>query len=365
MRITMFITSLAGGGAERVVCNLANYLVEQGHDIKILTIFDTEAAYKLDERVCVVALKTTSGSKIKKIRNMLCNTKKYFREERDCFLVLLEHPTIITLLFRKWIKVPIIISERNYPGTYPLLIRILLKNLSSRANAYVFQTNEAKIWYQNRLKNKKIKQIPNAVNEEFINIIPFSGERRKNIVSVGRLTEVKNHELLIRAFAQIIDEFSGYTLTIYGQGPLKEKLYMIAEELGVRDKVFLPGFSTKVRDEIKDAKLFVLPSMNEGIPNALIEAMALGLPCISTDFIGGGAKVLIEHGVNGLLVPMDNVGALAKALRGILIDSVVANNLSKEATKVVKRFHPQKIYKEWENFILEVIENKSISEEEK
>lgn len=102
------------------------------------------------------------------------------------------------------------------------------------------------------------------------------------------MSRAKNHALLIKAFATISDRYPDYRLVIYGDGPLRQQLETLVEDLGMADKVSLPGYTTFVREKMEQASLFVLTSDWEGMPNALIEAMALGVPCISTDCKGGG-----------------------------------------------------------------------------
>lgn len=139
-----------------------------------------------------------------------------------------------------------------------------------------------------RQRSRKI--IPNAINKEFITA-EYSGPRNKQIVSSGRLTEQKNHALLIKAFAGITAKYPAYKLVIYGDGPLRKDLELLASNLGIADKVSFPGYTTEIRKKIERSSLFVLSSDFEGMPNALMEAMALGVPCISTDCKGGGREI--------------------------------------------------------------------------
>jgi glycosyltransferase involved in cell wall biosynthesis len=147
--------------------------------------------------------------------------------------------------------------------------------------------------------------IPNPINPEF-NVKPFSGKRRKIITSVGRLSEQKNQHVLIEAFSRIEKDFPDYELVIYGEGNLRETLENQIKTLKLENKVKLPGVKKNIKNEIYDCSLFVLPSLYEGMPNALMEAMALGLPVISTDCPCGGPRFLI-HNYNGLLVKVNNV----------------------------------------------------------
>lgn len=359
MKITFFIGGLSGGGAERVTCNLASYLSRKGHEIVILTMSDDTATYALDDNVLRVPLLKSSERKgliynsFLRIKRLITHLRK---DKVDAYVVMLPITTI--LLFRlSWLtKSKIIAAERVNPSNYPSGKQKQLKSLAKRADGWVFQTEEERAWYGETTGKAKVQIIPNAINPDFISEL-YRGERKKTVVTAGRLTEQKNHKLLIQAFAKIIPNFPDYQLAILGDGPLKEQLKSAAEELGVKENVLLSGYTTNIGDKIKESSLFVLSSDYEGMPNALMEAMALGLPCISTDCDGGGAKFLIENEKNGLLVPKGDVEALSEAMSKMLSDKEFAEQCGREAHKICERLAPEKIYGEWESFIKEVVEN--------
>jgi glycosyltransferase involved in cell wall biosynthesis len=184
------------------------------------------------------------------------------------------------------------------------------------------------------------------------------GEREKVIIGAGRLNSQKNFPLLISSFAQIAKDFPGYKLRIYGKGALLESLQSLAKEKGVGDRVEFPGYVPNMPEVLEKASMFVLSSDFEGMPNALMEAMASGLPCISTDCGGGGARFLIEDGENGLLVPQKDEVAMAEAMRKILSDDAFANKIAENARKLQENLAPEKIYGEWEKFILKKTKEK-------
>ena len=167
----------------------------------------------------------------------------------------------------------------------------------------------------------------------------------------------KNHALLIKAFAEAC--VNDYILEIYGEGPLKDALEKLAASLGVGDRVFLKGYSSNLKTVMAQSALFVLSSDYEGIPNVVLEAMAMGLPCITTDFAGGGAHVLIEDGENGIIVPVANEHLMADAIRRVLCDRSLAEKLSDNAMKKVKIFSAGRIYAEWGSYIKKICVKKS------
>ena len=357
MKIVFFTSGLSGGGAERVCCNLANFLCQREHDIEFITISDDEATYPLSTKISRQALLHQQERSNFLHDNLLrfYRVCKLIRKTRcDCYIVMLPIPTILLLSLRFLTKAKIIASERVDPSTYPPSKQKRLKKVAHKADGWVFQTEIQKNWYGNSIGSAAVKIIPNAINKEFITA-EYSGPRNKQIVSSGRLTEQKNHALLIKAFAGITAKYPAYKLVIYGDGPLRKDLELLASNLGIADKVSFPGYTTEIRKKIERSSLFVLSSDFEGMPNALMEAMALGVPCISTDCKGGGARFLIKNGTNGLLTPIGDVEALQTAMEKILSDQFFADNLSHNAHKLGETHSPEKIYAEWENLIKKVV----------
>ncbi len=358
MKITLFIGGISGGGAERVVCNLANYLYDKGHCVKILTMSEDESSYELKEGVQVVSL-----LKIAEKQNALFNAiKRIYRmikvlrtNETDTYVVFLPITIIFLLTFRIFTKARIIASERGQPSALKGSIQFLLRKLCSKADAWVFQTIQQKDWYSDYLEKTKYSIIPNAINESFLHKDECVAKKNV-IITSGRLGFQKNHKLLISAFSKIANKYPDYEVHIYGKGGLYDELSKQIQHLELSNRVFLKGHTDKLKACLEEAKLFVLPSIYEGIPNALMEAMALGLPCVSTDCDGGGARFLIRDGVNGLLVPQKDVDAMAAAMDRILSDKEFAENLGTEAHKLCYTLAPEKVYGKWETFIKEIIE---------
>ena len=358
MKITLFIGSLSGGGAERVACNLANHLSGFGHQVEILTMAEDIPAEPLNDTI-----RHTPLLKKNERKNALLNNYKRFIRLRnymktgtaDAYIVMLPITIALMLGLSHVTDAPIIVSERADPRRYSSGMQKLLQKLSRRASGFVFQTAEARQWYVPYIDGVKNVIIPNAINPAFLRP-EYSGVREKRIAAAGRLTEQKNFPLLIRAFAGIAADFPEHKLVIYGQGGLKEELAALAESLGISDRVEFPGYVKNMQEELEKAAMFVLSSDYEGMPNALMEAMALGLPCVSTDCGGGGARFLIEDGVNGLLVPVQDAPAMAEAMKAILSDPQKAAELGKNARKLQETLAPEKIYGQWESFIREISE---------
>ena len=355
MNITLFIGSLVGGGAERVFCNLANSLASKGHQVTIVTNVEAQGVYELEPSVNRFVLLPEKQRKNKFFNFIHCmkELKKYIKKNpSNNYVVFLPLTTIMLLAYRKIILGRVVVSERGAPDRYSSFIKLLLKKWIHRSNCVVFQTDDVKNWYQPYLKKAEGVVIPNAINPAFIRE-PYLGVKEKSIVAAGRLCEQKNFALLIEAFSRISDEFSDYKLKIYGKGSLETQLKELTENKGLSDRVEFMGYVDNMPEQLEKASLFVLSSDFEGMPNALMEAMALGLPCVSTECPCGGPKFLIKDKENGLLVPVNDVEAMAAAIREMLASEELRNNCGENARKVVETLNPQKIYGTWEKVIEE------------
>lgn len=360
MRITLFISSLSGGGAERVTCNLANFLSKKGHQIEILTVGEASAAEPLEEGVREIPLLQNSerGNALLNNAKRILRLRNYMKKKKvDAYVVLLPVPTMLMLSFSHLTKAPIIMSERADPKVYDAKTQKGLQKACKKSGGIVLQTEEVKNWYEPHLNGTEWIVIPNAINPVFLRPA-YVGEREQVIIGAGRLNSQKNFPLLISSFAQIAKDFPEYKLRIYGKGGLLESLQSLAKEKGVGDRVEFPGYVPNMPEVLEKASMFVLSSDYEGMPNALMEAMASGLPCVSTDCGGGGARFLIQDGENGLLVPVGDEEALADAMEKVLSDEALAATLGNNARKLQETLAPERIYGEWEMFIRQICEGK-------
>jgi glycosyltransferase involved in cell wall biosynthesis len=242
-------------------------------------------------------------------------------------------------------------AEKEYPGLGGFVTGRLLM---PQADGCVFQTEEEKRWFPQRLQ-KKGRIIMNQVSDSFF-AVRHTGPRHE-LVSVGRLNPQKNQALLIRAFARIAAQ-TQENLLLYGAGELRDELQKRIDSLGLSERVKLMGLSADVAGDIKDARAFVLSSDFEGVPNALLEAMALGLACISSDCPCGGPKELIADGVSGPLFPVGDREALSACLRRLLEDGETRRALARAAREKAEDFRPDTVFGRWENYVQSVIDGK-------
>lgn len=356
MNINFFITSLGGGGAERVVCNLANYLVKKGHRITITVLRGDDETYVLEKGVLVEYLQPDyyKGNKSKLYRlKEISSTISFLKHlPEDSLLVsMLELPVAYSLLFRSLYKQKLIICERNNPEFYSKGYQYVFRKLAHRADGCVCQTTTIMEWYITIIHNKtQTAIIPNSINESVLKAA-VSERKDKIIMTMGRLEPQKNQKMLISAFAEVAKVYPEYKLYIYGKGPLENDLQNQIECLGVMGKVELKGFIKDTVSAFRDSSCFVLTSNHEGMPNVLAEAMAMGLPCISTDCGGGGAKELIANGLNGILIPKNDKALLVESLKRLIDDQLYAKSLANEAIKIRERLAPDAIHLQWESFL--------------
>ncbi len=354
MNIEFFITSLSGGGAERVVCNLASYLVQHNHRVRITTLRGDDLTYEVDERVTINYLqkeyyrhhdKNYRYTEIKAVRS-------YFKQlSSDGVLAsFLELPVAFSLIMRSVIKCKLIICERNNPLFYSKHYQWIFKTLAHRADACVCQTKLNAHWYERSLLMKSpVIIIPNPISSKILNA-SYSDRSEKTIITLGRLAPQKNQRIMIEAFAKVANEYPDYKMIIYGEGPLREELEYLTMALGLENRVSFPGFVSDIVEIMQHASLFVMTSDHEGMPNALQEAMAMRIPCISTDCGGGGARELIQDGVNGILIKRNDLEGLVKSLHSVLSDDNHADSLASMACKIRNEYTPDLIHERWENF---------------
>lgn len=350
-KIVIHVDSLRRDGAERVSVNLAKYLTAHGVCCTLVTERVADFEYDCPEGVERISL----GVHGNKYAHYLGNVVKFRRILKDLkpdMLLVMDTPgCLLAIPAARGLGLKSVVSERNDPTHFPgkAIVARVARYLMSKADGFVFQTEDAADFYNNFAKDR-CAVIPNPL---FVADLPtpIEGEREHEIVAAGRLTSQKNQELLINAFSCVHPDFPGWTLRIYGEGELRETLEKQIEKLKLGGNVALPGNKPDLLDRIKTASVFVMPSDFEGMPNALLEAMSLGLACISTDCPIGGPRAVIESGQNGILTKVGDIGELEAALRMLLEDEEKRRKLAQSAVGIRKRLDSDVICRQWQNYL--------------
>lgn len=391
-KVIFFIDSLGGGGAERVVTSLCNQLAQkETYQINIVMLRKAPIAYPLDEQVQLfyaqdMPVRSAYGRLVrwsfgvyKKLRQRILKPllikagkydrypkidetafffysryalpyREYLKQNPGCtafgFLI---RSNIAMLMAAKRLNVRTVFCERNNPvrpDIHPNIIK-LRDRLTRRARAAVFQTEDERAYYT--WLKCPTAVIPNPLKDGLPQ--PFTGHRRHEIVNFCRLNKQKNIPLLIDAFALLLAEHPDYRLRIYGKGEEKDNLIALTKSKGLEGAVIFEDFAPDVHERIRDAAMYVCSSDFEGLSNSMLEALAIGLPCVCTDCEGGGARMMIRDHQNGLLVPVRDTQALYLAMKEIIENPALAQQLSAEAARVREKLSIEKIVDLWEAMV--------------
>ena len=249
------------------------------------------------------------------------------------------------------LHIPVIVSVRSNPAReYPDKVTKLLANvLFRRAAGVVLQTQQAKEFFSKAVQKKAVV-LPNSLSGQFLQM-EYIDERKKEIVWVGRMDSNKNPVMLLRAFGNIAEKYPDWILKYIGDGPLMEELKELSHNEKCVEQICFTGRMEDVAGAIRPASIFVLTSKQEGMPNALMESMVSGLAVVSTDCPCGGPAELIEDGMNGILISVDDEKALAEALDKLLSDEEYRNRLGENAKELIDKVHPEIVNRQWLSYI--------------
>ena len=362
MRLTLVIHSLSAGGAEKIMTILANYWAERDWQITLLTFDSDPSFYDLDKRVKHIPLAIASNSEnifiaiYKNLRRIQVLRAAISRSHPDAVISFLSEVNILTILATRGLKIPIIVEEHIYPDMCPLgsVWEILRRWTYPRADKVIALTNRALGCFSPRIQARGYV-LPNPVlpivfNESF----QTQWIVKPSLIAMGRLDEQKHFDLLLQAFSNIADDHPDWTLTVLGEGKLRSELEDLRDRLGLKERVYLPGVVKNPHDFLRQADILVVSSRFEGFPNAICEAMACGLPVISTD-CPSGPREIIREGIDGILVPTEDVNALSNVMQSLMVDEALRENLGRNAVEITDRFSLKKIMGMWDLILQEVI----------
>lgn len=369
MRIAIILPGLGMGGAERVATSLSNWIAKNKTDeIYFINMGENTHNFELDKNVKVYHknydTKAIKGFKpvvlLKKLKLKIDFVNNTLNEIKpDVIFEMLYLPLFFVLPYKRKHKNDVVIigSERANPKAKNIKfdIKIMSKICPKMCDGYIFQTERVKQMFSKKIQEKSCV-IPNAVSNPYMMGI-IETRREKVISNMGRLENQKGQDVLIKAFNIVQKEHPEYKLVIYGEGSKRKKLKNLIEELNLKDKVTLAGKVKKAILEVNKSEIFVFTSRFEGMPNALMEAMACGLPCISTDCIAGPSEI-IENGKNGILVEVDNVEQIAQKINFLIENKEKAKQMGNEARKILETHSTDKIFEKYYNYFSKISKKK-------
>ena len=352
-RILFINSSLGNGGSERVMTLLANEFSQRNYQVDMLIENNVKESYPLDENINRIFFDSHNACGFKYVFSWVKKIRRTMKAgSYNVVISFMMRNNVLALLANIGLKNQIIVSERCDPRRiedYGILFKAGERLLYPLAKKIVLQTEEVKNYYGKSIR-KNATVIPNPINQ-FIQCEADKKRRRTVFVAVGRLHEQKNYPMLLRAFSLFSKEIEGYTLEIFGQGPLLEKLQSLCHELNIEDKVLFKGYVNNVHEYMRTATAFVMTSNYEGISNAMLESLGMGLPTICTDCPVGGARMMIKPNINGILIPVGNEEACASAMLKVVRDEEFAAKLCREAVKIRNEYSISTIADMWQEII--------------
>ncbi|MDO4477928.1 MAG: glycosyltransferase [Lachnospiraceae bacterium] len=359
MVISFTCNNIGTGGAERVICNLANRMAKDGHSIRIICYEKLKSFYyELEENVEVIELDSKINQRSSFISRKLVgfvNLARLFCAVKgsDRVVSFYSRQNCYSILVCNLLRIPVICAERDhFFMSDGKANHILRKLFYPHANGFIHQTNMARDFLR---KNEGVCcediVIPNPIwMTSFSERNPISG----NIIAVGRLEEQKNYKGMLNAFSLVVKKEPRAILSIYGDGTQKEELIKLVQDLHIEQNVIFKGMTKNVIEAYRTADIYILFSHGEGYPNALMEALAMGVPSVSSDCPVGGPRDMIKDGINGFLVPCDDEVALADRIIKLFGDSSLKKRFSDESKVIRSSNQFDTIYNKYMKFIISV-----------
>lgn len=360
LAICIILPGLGPGGTERVVNFLANRWAASGWRVTVLTLDPLESssyyAYRPDVAILRVGLPPEPRALLPAVVSTLRRVAAIRRGLRatapDMVISFLSRTNVVALMASRRLGIPVVVSERNNPDMQPIgaVWHRLRTALYPRAFGLVTMTRGARDFFPARLRARSWV-IPNFAEPR---TGPIGRRGGKLLVAVGRLVPQKGFDLLIEAFARIAADAPEWRLQIWGDGPDRAALEDQRDRLGLSDRIDLPGVSRSHGSWVEGADAFVLSSRYEGWGIVLLEAMAAGLPVVSFD-CQWGPREMINDGVDGLIVPREDVAGLGEALARLMGDPGLRQRLGDAALLSAQRYAPETVGAAWDEVVHEAV----------
>lgn len=364
MKILVLLSSLGAGGAERVACTLANAWSSRSDQVTLMPTFSGrgECFYQLSPDVRLVYLADLVSSRVRTFINRIARLRALRRfiaaERPDVIVSFLPDVNVAAVVASAGLGVPVVVCERTDQFVMPIsrLLRLACRFTYPLADALMVQTLAVATKYASSGWDlRRVRVIPNPIPRQMLDLRHYvSVGGRTRLIAVGRLDEGKQFGMLINVFASLSKRHTNWSLRILGDGPLRPTLQQQISTLGLNGRVELPGRTTSIGEEFVEADAFVLTSAYEGFPNALLEAMAVGLPCVTFDCPSGPREMSMDGQV-ALLVPLNDEQALGLALQRLMLDADLRQALGSRArASVIERFALDKVLAQWDSLFKEV-----------
>ena len=364
MKIMFHLNCLAQGGAERVVTNLSGQFAEEGNDVIVATEWVDKNEFKLNDKVRRVnAGLIPEDEKKNRIGKYFARGKRLKecidREKPDVVVAFAQSALYRALKVEKKGDTPVVIAVRTDPkGHYDRPVdKIMIRRYFPCMAGGVFQTSQQRDFFKPYCYEENSHVILNPVNEKYFHV-PVPEHRTNRVVTSGRLVDFKNQKLLIDAFEDVHAKHPDYVLEIYGEDSFDGTKDILDERISryhAESYVHLMGGSDELEKVMRDAAVYAFSSDWEGLPNALMEAMAMGLPVVATDCPCGGPGEIIENEKNGLLIPIMDPKALSDGINRLIEDRELAEGLGREARKIKDRANGEIVYMQWRDFLFDRI----------
>lgn len=360
-RIVFFVSSMQGGGAECVAALLCNAWAARGHAVTLVPTYSGRGgcSYPLAPNVQLTYLAdrvgTTRRSPWTLIRRLAAMRAMIRAQAPDAVVAFLPPVNVAAILAASGLGVPVVVSERIYPPALPLgpVWHLLRRVTYPRAAAVVVQTRRGLAWLQRAVPGARGQVIANPcvyplpAGEPVKTPASYVDCGRQVVLAAGRLTPQKDFATLLAAFAELASRYPAWDLVILGEGEQRRALEDQRAALGLTERIHFPGYAGNMGDWYRRSEIFALSSQFEGFPNTLMEAMAHGLPVVSTDCVTGPGD-LITHWVDGLLVdPRTGAGGLAAGLDELMADAATRQRFGAAAAGVADRFAPERVASAW------------------
>lgn len=359
MKILFVTGALGGGGAERVIVNLINNFENKGIRTTSLTVFSDSMSYSIDERAKIVHLKTLKVPFVNRMFSIAQLVYYIYRNRPDAVISFVDQVNILTAVAFLFIygKTKLVLSERNDPYAEPNSPqqRKIRDWAYKKADGIVYQTAGEMEYFKDIISTT----VPQTVIENPIKpgLPTCQGNLESKVfIAAGRLYPQKNYKMMIDAFQKVVTSgHSDYMLHIYGRGEMETELNQYIKDKHMEENIYIKGFSNNIHNIMAKSAGYLLSSDYEGISNSMIEALAIGVPVVTTDYPSGGASMYVVDGETGYLVKCGDTETFASSINSIIENRKEAYTMGAKASAILRKLDSETISNKWCDFIVKLL----------